>query len=299
MSTVAFLGLGLMGSQMARRLAEAGHEVTVWNRTTERSTSLADVAEVAECPATAVKGAQFVVTMLATPEAIEEVAFGEEGMAAALAPGQVWIDMSTIGPDAFGAAAARLPTGVIAVDAPVRGSVPEATGGRLQIYVGADNSTFQLVRPLLSTLGQPRQVGPFGAGAATKLIVNLSLVASMVAFGEAMALADALDLDQATILDVLADSPIGATVRAKRANIEASEYPPSFKLELATKDMQLVDRAAEAAGLQLPAASAARRWMESAVAEGAGGQDFSVVAATIANAVRDTNGSPVVVGEIA
>jgi 3-hydroxyisobutyrate dehydrogenase-like beta-hydroxyacid dehydrogenase len=287
MSTIAFLGLGMMGTQMARRLIEAGHDVTVWNRTAERTAPLALLgAEVAATPAAAMGGAEFVVTMLARPEAVDAVLFGVDGAATASEPGLVWIDMSTIGPDAFHALAVRLPEGVTAVDAPVRGSVPEAAAGRLQIYVGASDEDFQLVRPLLSSLGQLRHVGPSGAGAATKLVVNLTLVASMVTFGEATVLADVLGLDRSTMLDVLADSPIGPTVRAKGANLEASDYPPSFKLELATKDMVLVDRAIREAGVELPAAEAARRWMEAAMADGAGDRDFSAVAATIADHAR-------------
>jgi 3-hydroxyisobutyrate dehydrogenase-like beta-hydroxyacid dehydrogenase len=287
MSKIAFLGLGMMGTQLARRLIEAGNDVTVWNRTAERTAPLAAIgAEVAATPSAAVGGAEFVITMLARPEAVDDVLFGKEGVATGVEPGQTWIDMSTIGPDEFASASARLPDGVISVDAPVRGSVPEASAGRLQIYVGASDPVFQLVRPVLSLLGQPRHVGPPGAGAATKLVVNLTLVASMVTFGEATVLADVLGLDRSTTLDVLADSPIGATVRAKGANLEASEYPPSFKLELATKDMMLVDRSLEEAGVQLPATEAARQWMEAALAEGAGEQDFSAVAATIAGHAR-------------
>ena len=287
MSKIAFMGLGMMGSQMARRLIEAGHDVTVWNRTAQRSAPLADVgAAVAATPRAAVGGAEFVITMLARPEAVDDVLFGVDGMADAMEPGQVWIDMSTIGPAEFTAAVARLPEGVIAVDAPVRGSVPEASSGRLQIYVGASDRVFEVVQPLLSSLGQPRHVGPPGAGAATKLVVNVTLVASMVILAEATVLADVLGLDRSSTLEVLADSPIGATVRAKGANLQAAEYPPSFKLELAAKDMLLVDRSLQETGVDLPTTGAARRWMETALAEGAGDLDFSAVAATIADHAR-------------
>jgi 3-hydroxyisobutyrate dehydrogenase len=290
MSKIAFLGLGLMGTQMSRRLIEDGNEVTVWNRTPERTAPLALLgAEVAASPAAAVHGAEFVVTMLARPEAVDDVLFGVDGVASTAAPGLVWIDMSTIGPDEFRALADRLPEEVTAVDAPVRGSVPEAGAGRLQIYVGASDQVFQDVQPLLSTLGQPRHVGSTGSGAATKLVVNLTLVASMVTFGEATVVADVLGLDPSVTLDVLADSPIGPTVRAKGANVEASEYPPNFKLELATKDMELLDHVLRNAGVALPAADAARLWMEAAMADGAAGQDFSVVAATIAEHARRTS----------
>src|SRR5579862_2238921 len=282
MSKIAFMGLGLMGTQMARRLAEDGHDLTVWNRTEERTEAFAHSATVADTPAHAVAGADFVITMLATPQAVEEVAFGDEGMASGLGPGQIWIDMSTIGPGEFRRAAARIPAGVLAVDAPVRGSVPQATAGTLQIFVGADAEAIGRVQAVLGPLGTVRHVGPPGAGAAMKLVVNLALVSSMVVLGEALALTSALGLDQQVALDVLADSPIGPTVRAKRPNVEAGTYPPSFKLLLATKDIVLVDDAAAAAGLDLPVAAASRWWMEDALSDGAGELDFSAVVATIA-----------------
>ena len=127
MSKVAFLGLGMMGSRMSRRLLEAGHTLTVWNRTAERTAPLAELgAAVAVSPAEAAAEADVVITMLASPDALEEVVFGEEGLAQGLHAGQILMDMSTVGPDADGSVAARLPQSVSMVDAPVRGSLPEA-----------------------------------------------------------------------------------------------------------------------------------------------------------------------------
>lgn len=285
---IALLGLGLMGSQMARRLAEAGNDVRVWNRSKERAEPFAQVAAVADTPASAVTGADYVITMLATPQAVDEVAFGDEGMAAALVPGQLWIEMSTIGPEEFRQAAARMPEGVVAVDAPVRGSVPEAREGHLQIFVGADESVIDHVQEVLAPLGAVHHVGPPGAGASMKLVVNLALVSSMVVFGESVTLASALGLDQGVVMEVLAESPIAPTVKAKRANVESSSFPPNFKLALATKDMVLVDGAAARAGLDLPVAAATRVWMEDALAQGAGELDFSAVVTTIANQMVET-----------
>jgi 3-hydroxyisobutyrate dehydrogenase-like beta-hydroxyacid dehydrogenase len=282
MSKVAFLGLGMMGTQMARRLIEAGNEVTVWNRSRERAEPLAKVASgVADSPAKAVPGAEFVITMLANPQAVDAVLFGEDAAAAALEQGQVWIDMSTVGPDEFRKAASRVPQGVVTVDAPVRGSVPEASEGRLHVFVGSSDSVFERVQPLLSVLGDVHHTGGPGTGAATKLVVNLALVSAMVAFGESLSLAESLGLERGPVMDALEDSPIAGVVRAKRANIESSQYPPAFKLELAAKDMRLVGQAAAAAGLTLPEAAAVEQWMDRAMDSGAGKLDFSAVAATI------------------
>jgi 3-hydroxyisobutyrate dehydrogenase len=281
-SKIAFLGLGSMGTPMATRLLNAGHEVTVWNRTLSRTTALTDAgASVAESPAGAAEGVEFAITMLATPDALDDVLFGPNGLATALSPGQILIDMSTVGPDAFRAAAARLPTGVAAVDAPVRGSVPEATDGRLHVYVGAEDEEFERVRPILEVFGDVHHVGGAGAGAAMKLVMNLTVATSIVAFGEALLLGQALGLDRGAVLDVLAQSPIGPTVSAKRANVESGHYPPSFKLSLAAKDMRLAVGAAARTGHDLKVAGTVRRWLDEAETHGAGDSDFSAVVATI------------------
>jgi len=260
MSTIAFLGLGQMGTPMATRLLNAGHDVTVWNRTPQRTASLAAAgARVAPTPAAAADDVEFVITMLATPEALDDVLFGPDGLAAALSPGQMLIDMSTVGPEAFRSAAARLPSGVASVDAPVRGSVPEATDGRLHVYVGAADDDFQRALPILELFGDVHHVGAGGDGEAMKLVLNTTLAASIVALGEALALGAALGLDQTAMLDALQDSPVGTTVRAKRVNIETRHYPPSFKLSLAAKDMRLAVGAADHTGTSLKTADTVRR----------------------------------------
>jgi 3-hydroxyisobutyrate dehydrogenase-like beta-hydroxyacid dehydrogenase len=282
MPTIAFLGLGQMGTPMTTRLLNAGHYVTVWNRTPQRTASLAAAgARVAPTPAAAADDVEFVITMLATPEALDDVLFGPDGLAAALSPGQTLIDMSTVGPEAFRSAAARLPGGVAAVDAPVRGSVPEATDGRLHVYVGAADDDYQRARPILEVFGDVHHIGAGGDGEAMKLVLNTTLAAAIVALGEALALGDALGLDQTAMLDALQDSPVGTTVRAKRVNIETGHYPPSFKLSLAAKDMRLAVGAADHTGTSLKTADTVRRWLEDAADQGAADLDFSAVVAVI------------------
>jgi 3-hydroxyisobutyrate dehydrogenase-like beta-hydroxyacid dehydrogenase len=282
MAKLGFIGLGQMGMPMATRLLAAGDDLTVWNRTPEKANTLADMgASVARTPADAATDTEAAITMLANPDALEQVLFGAAGLAAALGPGQLLIDMSTVGPDEVRSAAARLPDGVRMVDAPVRGSVPEATHGTLDIYVGADDEVFERVRVLLGPLGNVHHVGGFGAGAATKVVVNSTLAATIEALGEALALGGALGLDRDTLLDVLADSSLAPTVAGKRANIEAGSYPPSFKLRLALKDIALVTDAADRAGRDLKLARAARAWLSEADRAGAGDLDYSAVVETI------------------
>ena len=283
MAKIGFLGLGEMGTPMAGRLLQAGHEVVVWNRSPERTAVLAkEGASVAASPAKAAAGRDVVITMLATPEALEQVLFGADGLAPALSPGQVLIDMSTVGPGEVRSAAARLPKGAALVDAPVRGSVPQATSGRLDIFVGATDQDYERVRPILETLGSVRHTGGPGSGAAMKLVANLALGAAMVTLGEALSLGESLELQRHVLLDVLADSPIGPIVKAKRANVESGQFPPSFKLRHAAKDLRLVMETAAAKGRDLKQARANRAWLDEAAAHGAADLDFSSVVATIA-----------------
>src|SRR5882724_2612838 len=214
MSKIAFLGLWQMETPIAMRLLDAGHNVRVWNRDLDRTVALSQRgASVAVSPSDAAADVEFAITMLATPVAVHDVLFGPSGLAETLGPGQILIEMSTIGPEAFGSVAVRLPEGVGAVDAPVRGSVPEATAGRLHIFVGATNDDFERVRPVLESLGDVRHVGTPGSGASMKLVVNATLGASIVAFGEALALARSLRLDRTAVPDVLAEPRPGPPVR--------------------------------------------------------------------------------------
>jgi 3-hydroxyisobutyrate dehydrogenase-like beta-hydroxyacid dehydrogenase len=281
-TTIGFLGLGEMGTPMATRLLRAGHALTVWNRSSEKTVALAkEGAAVAPSPAEAAAGAELVITMLATPEALEQVLFGSDGVATALSPPRVLIDMSTVGPDEVRSAAARLPEATTLVDAPVRGSVPQATSGNLEVFVGATDDDYERVRPILELLGAVRHAGGPGSGAAMKLVANLVLGAAIVTLGEALALGDALDLEPGLVLDVLAASPIGPIVKAKRANVESDDFKPSFKLRHAAKDLRLVTEAATTRRRQLKQAGANRAWLEEAAEHGAADLDFSSVVATI------------------
>ena len=274
---IAFCGLGRMGVPMAARLLAAGHELRVWNRTPGKAGSLVDAgATEATSPAEAAAGAEVVVTMLADPAAVEDVVLG-----AGLGAGATLIEMSTIGPDAVRSLAARLPEGVDVLDAPVLGSIPQATEGTLKIFVGGGAELFEAHRLVLEAMGTPRHLGPLGAGAAMKLVANSTLGALMTGLAEALALADGLGLEEADVLDILSESPIGVTTKGKRPLIESGVYKPNFTLALAAKDLRLVMEAAEAAGVELRVAAAARSWLERADEHGLGDLDYSAVIADV------------------
>jgi 3-hydroxyisobutyrate dehydrogenase-like beta-hydroxyacid dehydrogenase len=215
MAKLAFLGLGLMGAPMARRLLAAGHDVIVWNRTPEKAEPLvADGARHGSTPAEAGQGVDAALTMVADPEALDAVLFGPDGLAHGLREGATVIDMSTVGPNTVLGAAQRLP-GASMLDAPVLGSVPQAEEGQLKIFTGGDPEVFERWRPILEVLGTPTLLGPLGAGASMKLVVNSTLGAVMSGIGEALALADALGLDEELTLNVLADSVVGIASAAR------------------------------------------------------------------------------------
>jgi 3-hydroxyisobutyrate dehydrogenase-like beta-hydroxyacid dehydrogenase len=291
MTKLAVCGLGLLGGPIATRLVDAGHDVTVWNRTPEKTKPLVERgASRASTPAVAADGADVAITILSTPEAVEEVVFGAGGLAEGLPPGSLLVDMSTIGPDAVSRMATKLPDGIEMVDSPVLGSVPQATDGTLKVFVGGSDEAYSRVEPLLRTLGAPRHIGPLGSGAAMKLVVNSTLGPLVGAFGEALKLGDALGLDQSAVLDVLAESSIGVTVKGKRERVVSGVYEPSFTLAMALKDSGLVLDAAERRAADLPLAETVRRLLAAAEQDGLGDLDYSALVAHIRG--TPASGSP-------
>lgn len=276
MSRYAFVGLGVMGSRMAGRLLDAGHRLIVWNRTTEKTASLAARgAEVAATPADAAAGADAVVTMLADPDALRDVTERQDGVLAGMRAGATLIEMSTVGPSAIQRLASMLPEGVALMDAPVLGSTTEAESGRLRIFMGGDDGVVARWRDELAVLGEPLHVGPLGSGSRAKLVANSTLFGVLSVFGEAIALADALGLPREATFEVLSGTPVGAQVERRRAAIESGDYPFRFAMSLALKDATLVQDAAAAAGVDMRVARAARSWIQSAVDAGMAERDYA------------------------
>ena len=270
------VGLGAMGSRIARRLLEAGHDLHVWNRTAEKAAPLVEAgALAAETPAEAV------ITMVADPAALRDVTEDADGVAAGIGGEAVAIEMSTVGPDAVRHLASVLPEGTGLLDAPVLGSRGEAEAGTLRIFVGGPAQLAERWTPLLSALGSPLHVGPLGSGAAAKLVANTTLVGTIGVLGEALALAERLGLTRAKAFEVLGATPLAGQAERRREAVERDEYPPRFALYLARKDAELVVAAAEEAGADLRLTEAARRWLAEAEEAGWGDRDYSAVLAWI------------------
>lgn len=277
MSKVAFLGLGGMGSRMAARLVD-DHEVTVWNRTANRTAPLVERgATAAQTPAHAARDADVVITMLADPAALVDVSEGDDGIAAALRQDATVIEMSTVGPAAITRLAGALPAGVGLLDAPVLGSLPQAEEGSLNIFVGGPPELVRTWTPLLELMGKPLPVGPLGSGAAAKLVANSTLFGTTGVLGEALALARGLGLEDEAAYSVLALSPVASQLERRKDAIISGNYPRRFPLRLARKDVELVREAAREAGVEVKLANASADWLEAAEAAGLGEEDYASV----------------------
>lgn len=286
-SRVGVIGLGEMGSRMAHRLIDAGHEVVVWNRTTHKAASLVDRGAVAATsPADVAQRVDLLITMVASPAALSEVTEGPDGFASAAAGPLTVIEMSTVGPTAISRLRSALSADVDLLDAPVLGSTSEVEEGVLAIFVGGDRSVVEKWMPVLSALGKVLHVGPLGAGAAAKLVANSTLLAVLTALGEAVALGDRLGLARETTFEILRETPLGAQAERRQQAIEANEYPHRFSLALAHKDADLVVDTAAAAGIELRVAAAAREWFIEAEAAGLADADYSAVLAHILDSPR-------------
>ncbi len=298
MTRIAFLGLGRMGAPMARRLADAGHELTVWSRNREHSDAFAQAhrdtatgagsVTVAGSPAAAGVGAEIAVTMLTDGGVVEEVVVGRDGLASGLAPGTVLLDMSTTGPGPARKLARVLePKGVEFVDAPVAGSVGPAADGTLAIMVGGGDRAVERVRPLLAILGDERRtwhLGPVGAGQAAKLMVNVVLGGVMAAVAEGFTLGRTLGLDPADALDVLEGASVAAqTIRSKREKLLSGDYQEAgFRLALMHKDLRLALDASRTARSSLPGVERVAELFAGAKGQGLAEQDYAAVAAYLA-----------------
>ncbi|MFL5943913.1 MAG: NAD(P)-dependent oxidoreductase [Gaiellaceae bacterium] len=263
MARVAVLGLGAMGSRIARRLLDAGHDVVVWNRTTAKAEGF---PKVAATPAEAAGAADVTITMVANPQALREVTEG-------IAP-HTLVEMSTVGPAAIHELAQRIPK---VLDAPVLGSRTEAEEGTLHVFVGGPRELYEQHESMLQVLGTVHHVGELGAGASAKLVANSTLFGALGVLAEALRLADKLGLSRGRAFEILGATPIAAQAERRRAALEANDYPQRFPLNLARKDADLVAEAAP----ELRLAQAARSWLAEADDASWGERDYSALLAWV------------------
>jgi 3-hydroxyisobutyrate dehydrogenase len=277
---VAVLGIGAMGHGMAASALRAGIPVIVWNRTMEATRDLAERgAQVAGTAADAARRAAVVVTMVTDADAVISIA-RDQGMLAALAPGAIWAQMSTIGVAGTEAVAALASTerpDVMLLDAPVSGSREPAERGQLTIFASGPGEARSRVAPLFDALGQ-RTVwaGEAGAGTRLKLVNNTWLAFATEAVAASVALARRLGLETGTVVDALGGSPLVSPWQAaKLQRVAGGEFSAQFALSLALKDVRLALQAAGDA--RLPALACLVGEWQQAVDQGLGEQDLTVV----------------------
>jgi 3-hydroxyisobutyrate dehydrogenase len=278
--SVGFIGMGHMGSGMARRLLDAGYPVTVFDRTPAHAEPLKQRgASVAQTPRDLAARSDVVMVCVTDDDAQAQVTLGPDGALAGVREGAAVIDLSTVSPGASRrlAQAAR-EHGVQVLDAAVSGSVPQVEQGSLVIFVGGEVETFEPCRPLLEVLGKSIfHMGPNGSGTTMKLVANTLLGLGMQALAEAIALGEKTGLEKTQLLDVLEQTAVLTPgQKAKLANVEREEYPTQFALSLIHKDLRLVLDEAYAASVPMPSTAAAQQMYAAAVANGLDA-DFSVM----------------------
>ncbi|HEV8142038.1 MAG TPA: NAD(P)-dependent oxidoreductase [Methylomirabilota bacterium] len=283
MADLAFVGLGAMGSRLAKRLLDAGYTVTGYNRTAEKARALVDSGmKLATTPREAAAAADVVFTMVTDNDALRAVSYGADGVLAGLRGGATLVEMSTVGPDVTRelgeAIAAR---GAIMLDAPVSGSTVSVEQGVASIQVGGDAAALERVRPYLAVMGPNgiTHVGPLGIAKAMKVATNLGVAVQILAFCEAVALAEKSGITREAAVEALMRSVIASPLVKYRGPFVLGKMAEhvSFPVPMIQKDLQLALDQARAVGVPLPLTALTQEWMTKARAMGLGDYDFAVV----------------------
>ena len=281
MATVGFVGLGVMGGGIARRLLAAGHGVHGYNRTREKARPLEELGLVLEdTPREAAEAGEVVLSMVTNVEALRAVAEGDDGILVGLSPGKVWVDMSTVAPAVSRELSQRVrAVGADMLDAPVSGSVSTLEEGRLSIMVGGPEEAYERVRPLLLDIGPTvNRVGDNGQAVLMKIAVNLSLQVQMVAFCEGLLLAEKDGIDRETAVEVMLSSVIASPMLKYRGPF-VLELPEEawFDVNMMQKDMLLALEAGRQLDVPMPTTAIANELLTAARGMGREHEDFAVV----------------------
>jgi len=289
---IGIAGLGKMGSAIAQRLIEVGHDLTVWNRSLEKARPLANAgAKVAANPADVARNAQTVITILTDAAAIDAVYGGPAGLLAGDVTGKLFIEMSTVAPATETALAEKVRAkGAALVECPVGGTTGPARQGKLIGLMGGEPADVERARPILEHLCRRLEhCGPVGAGAVMKLTINMPLMIYWQALGEALALCRPLGLDPARLMELLADTSGGPNVLKVRGPAVATMLkggdigPVTFDIDSALKDLRTMLGEGKRQGLELPLVERTLSCYEETKGKVSGAAEVSAVSVYWAN----------------
>ncbi len=281
MTALGFVGLGAMGGRMAKRLLDAGYTVIGYNRTVAKARWLADAGlRLASTPGEGAAAAETIFTMVTDPDALEAVTEGSHGILAGLRPGSVLIDMSTASPQASRMVAAKVAArGAAMLAAPVSGSPMTLEAGQLSFMVGGDPAVLERVRGYLTAIGPTiTHVGEIGLATTMKIATNLGLAVQMLAFSEAVALAEKAGISRERAVETLLRSVVASPmVKYRGPFVLQMPAEPLFDVPMIQKDLRLALELGRSLGVPLPTTSITQEMMTAARGLGLGHLDFAVV----------------------
>jgi 3-hydroxyisobutyrate dehydrogenase-like beta-hydroxyacid dehydrogenase len=286
MANLGFVGLGVMGGNMVARLLDKGHTVTGYNRTRNKAQWLIDRGmKWADSPRAVAAAADFTFSMVTNSAAINSITEGPDGILAALAPGKLLIDMSTVSPAVSRALAAKVrEKGADMIDSPVSGSVITLQEGKLSVMVGGKRETFERAKPILLDVGpKVTHVGDNGLALAMKIATNLSLAVQMLSFCEGVLLAEKSGISRETAVDVLTHSVIASPMVQYRGPFVLKMPDEAwFDVNMMQKDMLLALEMGRALDVPLPTTAVTNEFLTASRGMGLAKQDFAVMFETLA-----------------
>lgn len=286
MAEIGFVGLGTMGGRMAKRLMDAGHAVTGYNRTKQKAEWLIDEGmRWGSSPREVAEAVDVTFSMVTGTQALRAIADGSDGILAGLGPGKVYVDMSTVSSAASRELSEQVAVrGARMLDAPVSGSVVTLEEGRLSIMVGGDPEVLERIRPILEDIGpKVTHVGGNGQAVLMKVATNLSLAVQMLAFSEGVLLAEKSGIARDTAVEVLLNSVIASPMVRYRGPF-VLEMPEEawFDVNMMQKDMLLALEAGRQLDVPLPTTAVTNEMLTAARGMGMERRDFATLCHVLA-----------------
>lgn len=281
MAKLGFIGLGVMGRRMVKRLMDAGHRVTGYNRTKSKAQWLLDAGmQWADTPRAVIEASEISLSMVTNTQALQAIAEGPDGLLAGLGPGKIYVDMSTVSP-AFSQELAKQVEAKDAamLDAPVSGSVITLEEGKLSIMVGGDPTVFEKVKPILFDIGpKVTHVGKNGLAVTMKIATNLSLAVQMLAFSEGVLIAEKSGIRRETAVEVLMNSVIASPMVKYRGPF-VLDMPEEawFNVNMMQKDMNLALELGRQLDIPLPTTAVTNEFLTAARGMGLEERDFAIL----------------------